>query len=220
MIIHAPHHVPYDIDAGLLTLTDYYVTYYRDILLEVLRPRPFPAAPPSDHNLINGLGDLRCGDTRGPTPCPDDDTVDNLAKLRLFPGKSHLVRLVNAGAEGMQRFSIDGLVLTVISVDFVPVVPYSTEVVTLAVGQRSEVLIRVPEDLAGPLWMRSVISDICSFTNHHSAYGIVNLDESTSVPRSTGWPLDDTDCAGVTNQNLSIPPPPNFCSVLLLTSKW
>jgi FtsP/CotA-like multicopper oxidase with cupredoxin domain len=39
--------------------------------------------------------------------------------------------LINAGAEGMQKFSIDGHNLTVIANDFVPIIPYTTQGLSL-----------------------------------------------------------------------------------------
>lgn len=56
-----------------------------------------------------------------------------MSKFRFKKGKVHRLRLINAGAEGLQRFSIDGHLLTVIANDFVPVQPYTTKVVTLGV---------------------------------------------------------------------------------------
>jgi len=57
-----------------------------------------------------------------------------LSKFRFQKGKTHRLRLINAGAEGIQRFSIDGHNMTVIANDFVPVQPYTTQVVTLGVS--------------------------------------------------------------------------------------
>ncbi|KAL2150210.1 hypothetical protein VTH82DRAFT_7886 [Thermothelomyces myriococcoides] len=46
-------------------------------------------------------------------------------------GKRHRLRLINSGASGLQRFSIDKHTITVIAVDLVSVKPYNTSVVTL-----------------------------------------------------------------------------------------
>ena len=59
---------------------------------------------------------------------------------------------MNTGAEGLQRFSIDGHNMTVISNDFVDVQPYVTKVVTLGIGQRSDVLVKADGDLDA-YWM-------------------------------------------------------------------
>jgi FtsP/CotA-like multicopper oxidase with cupredoxin domain len=64
------------------------------------------------------------------TPCTPGA---GLAKFKFKSGKSHRLRLVNAGAEGMQRFSIGDHTMTVMANDFVPVKPYTTNVVTLGV---------------------------------------------------------------------------------------
>lgn len=55
----------------------------------------------------------------------------------------------------MQKFAIDGHTLTVIAMDFTPVRPYNTSVLTLGVGQRADVLVRGHEDPTGKFWMRS-----------------------------------------------------------------
>jgi FtsP/CotA-like multicopper oxidase with cupredoxin domain len=44
----------------------------------------------------------------------------------------------------MQKFTIDGHNFTVIANDFVPINPYTTDVITLGVGQRSDVIVRIP----------------------------------------------------------------------------
>jgi FtsP/CotA-like multicopper oxidase with cupredoxin domain len=135
--------------------------------------------PPSDNNLINGKMKFDCstvvvGDT---TPC---NSNAGISKFVLTTGKTHLLRLINASSQGLQRFSIDGHELTVIANDFVPVVnfvycdfscrkliatkkSYKTTVVTLGVGQRSDVLITANQGCStSSFWMRSTISTICS----------------------------------------------------------
>lgn len=57
-----------------------------------------------------------------------------ISKFKFTTGKKHRLRLINAGAEGIQRFTIDGHSMTVMANDFVPVKPYTTKVVTLGVG--------------------------------------------------------------------------------------
>ena len=57
-----------------------------------------------------------------------------LAKFKFQTGKKHRLRLINGGAEGIQRFTIDKHTMTVMANDFVPVQPYSTDVVTLGVS--------------------------------------------------------------------------------------
>ena len=92
--------------------------------------------PPSNNNLINGKMNYPCENTT--LPCTPNAGI---SKFQFTSGKKHLVRIVNTGAEGIQKFSIDNHTLTVVANDFVPVVPYTTNVVTVAVGQRTDVIV-------------------------------------------------------------------------------
>ncbi|KAL2016586.1 hypothetical protein VTK56DRAFT_3287 [Thermocarpiscus australiensis] len=94
----------------------------------------------SDNNLINGKMNFDCS-TVAPgdkTPCTNSAGI---SKFRFQTGKTHRLRLINSGANGIQHFSIDGHTLTVIEEDFVPVKPYNTTVVKLGFGQRTDVLV-------------------------------------------------------------------------------
>jgi hypothetical protein len=55
------------------------------------------------------------------TPCTNNAGI---SKFKFTTGKTHRLRLINAGSEGIQRFSIDGHNLTVIANDFVPIVSF------------------------------------------------------------------------------------------------
>lgn len=58
-----------------------------------------------------------------------------ISKFKFTTGQKHRLRLINAGAEGIQRFTIDGHTMTVMANDFVPIKPYTTNVVTLGVSR-------------------------------------------------------------------------------------
>jgi FtsP/CotA-like multicopper oxidase with cupredoxin domain len=79
-------------------------------------------APKSVNNLVNGRNDFTYSGA----------TVGNsgLTSFQFTPGKKHRLRLINAGAEGTQKFTIDGHSMTVIANDFVPVLPYETQGIT------------------------------------------------------------------------------------------
>lgn len=72
----------------------------------------------------------------------------------------HLLRLINAGSDGIQCFSIDGHNMTVIATDFTEVEPYQVDVVTLGVGQRAHILVEGTGNSNGAYWMRSNISAV------------------------------------------------------------
>ena len=63
-------------------------------------------------------------------------TVENLAKFYFQTGKVHRLRLINPSAEAIIRFTIDNHNMTIIANDYVPVQPYTTNVVTLGVSTR------------------------------------------------------------------------------------
>jgi FtsP/CotA-like multicopper oxidase with cupredoxin domain len=122
MIIHGPSNANYDIDLGPVFVTDYYHDDYFSIVEEVMgngtNSNPRPA---SDNNLINGKMNFDCSTVAAgdKTPCTDNAGI---SKFKFTTGKTHRLRLINAGSEGIQRFSIDGHQLTVIANDFVPIV--------------------------------------------------------------------------------------------------
>ena len=92
------------------------------------------ALPPiSQNNLINGKMNYPCANATGLKCTPNA----GISKFNVTSGQSYRLRLINSGAEGIQKFSIDGAKLTVIANDFVPVTPYEVDVVTLGIGQRS-----------------------------------------------------------------------------------
>lgn len=85
----------------------------------------------SDNNLINGKMNFDCSLIPSGTPCHSNAGI---SKFPFTTGRTHRLRLINAGAAGLQHFSIDQHVMTVIANDFVPIVPYNTTTVTLGVG--------------------------------------------------------------------------------------
>ncbi|TAQ86568.1 hypothetical protein B7494_g5109 [Chlorociboria aeruginascens] len=203
MIIHGPDTLLYDIDIGPVLLTDYFHRDYLSIVADVVGTDIKTAVPLSDNNLINGFGTFDCttlvNDT---TPCT---TTTALPTFKLTPGAIHRFRLINAGAEGVQKFSVDGHTLTVIANDFVPIIPYTTEVVTLGVGQRTDVLVYSPLiPLQESYYVRSYIPITgCSSSNKPDAVGIAYYGLEPTTPSTTVWPAlaeSLTECA---NDNLT-----------------
>ena len=92
----------------------------------------------SDNNLINGKNNFDCSSLNTPNPCYSKAGV---SKFNFQPGKVHRLRIINAGAEGMQHFSIDGHTMDIIAADFVPMVKTTHKAVPLGIGQRLDVLV-------------------------------------------------------------------------------
>ncbi|KAH7136085.1 Cupredoxin [Dendryphion nanum] len=146
MVIHGPKHAEYDIDIGPITLEDWFHADYYTLVENTMKG----SFPPSNNVLINGKMNYPCVNTT--LPCEPNAGV---SKFRFESGKKHLLRLINTGAEGTQKFSIDGHSLTVVAQDFVPVEPYITNVVTLSVGQRTDIIVEATGKVGDVYWMRS-----------------------------------------------------------------
>ena len=89
-------------------------------------------AQSSDNTLINGRNNFNCSSVTDGTPCSNNA---GLSSFRFEAGKTYKLRLINTGAEGLQKFSIDSHNLTVIANDYVPIQPYKTNTVTLGVNK-------------------------------------------------------------------------------------
>jgi FtsP/CotA-like multicopper oxidase with cupredoxin domain len=204
LVVYGPKSEPYDIDVGPVLLSDWYHPEYYDLVQDVMSPTG-PGIVLSDNNLINGKNNFNCstvaaGDT---TPCVNNA---GLAKFKFTKGKTHRLRLINSGAEGLQRFSIDGHTLRVIANDFVAVEPYDTKVVTLGIGQRTDVLVKANGNLDS-YWMRANMSVPCSLTVQPNAKAAIfyNNADQTKEPKSTPWDLvDPGTCA---NDDLALTKP-------------
>ena len=133
VVIHGPESHAYDIDLGPVTLNDYFHREYFDILTDIQGTDLTKVRPASDNNLINGKMNFNCSTADGSNSCVDNA---GYSQFRFTSGKRHLLRLINSGAQGIQKFSIDGHNLTVISNDFIPLTPYTTNVVTLGVSYK------------------------------------------------------------------------------------
>lgn len=204
IVVYGPTNANYDIDIGPVLLSDWYHEDYNTLVEQTLTPGHAPVS--SDNNLINGKGNFNCSSlpATDKTPCVNSA---GLSKFKLTYGKTHRLRLVNTGSEGVQRFSLDGHNLTVIANDFVEVTPYTTKVVTLGVGQRTDVLVTANQGPAtSAFWMRSNISS-CSVTSQ--PYGLAAVYYSsantTTTPTSAAWNVPDPGTCANDDLSLTVP---------------
>ncbi|KAL9118846.1 MAG: hypothetical protein Q9187_004603 [Circinaria calcarea] len=96
--------------------------------------------------------DFDCSLVTDGTACQSNAGI---SKFNFTTGKAHRLRLINAGGSATQKFTIDNHEMIVIANDFVPVQPYRTSVVTLGVGQRSDVIVKANGRPTDAVWMRS-----------------------------------------------------------------
>lgn len=195
MIIHGPSHVAYDYDVGPILLSDWYHTENFKIVEQVMGT-PSAAPPFSDNNLINGKMNYNCSLVTDGQGCVSNP---GLSKFRFHSGKKQRLRLINSGAEGIQRFTIDGHSMTVIANDFVPIVPYTTKVVTLGIGQRSDVIVDGIGKPKSAYWMRSDLSPNCDSATQPHALAAIYYDtaDSTTIPKTKATTYDDSKCGNV-----------------------
>ncbi|XP_023539539.1 laccase-17-like [Cucurbita pepo subsp. pepo] len=86
----------------------------------------------SDAYTINGL----------PGPLYNCSSSNDTFKLKVKPGKTYLLRLINAALNDELFFTIAGHSLTVVDADAVYVKPFQTDVILLTPGQTSNVLLK------------------------------------------------------------------------------
>lgn len=81
--------------------------------------------PLADNNLIQGMNSYDCKKkaSNDTTLCISNAAIAN---FHFTSGKVHRLRLINSGSEAIQKFTIDGHLMTVIANDFVPIKPYNT----------------------------------------------------------------------------------------------
>jgi FtsP/CotA-like multicopper oxidase with cupredoxin domain len=151
IVIYGPKNAAYDSDLGPIMLADYFHEYYEAAVQKTLgNPATGQAGPPlAENNLINGKA------SNGPAP---------MASFNFTSGKTYRLRLINTSAASVQKFTIDGYTMTIFANDFVPIVPYETDVVTLAVGQRSDVLVKATGNPTDAVWMRAYRPPLCGPT--------------------------------------------------------
>ncbi|CAG8948674.1 hypothetical protein HYFRA_00001794 [Hymenoscyphus fraxineus] len=193
LIVYGPTQLPYDTDLGPIQVSDYVYASYLDVIDGAFqRPTVFPQV---DNNLINGKGIANCTET-GPGKCTP---AAGLPKFRFEQGKTHLLRLINTGSEGSQKFSIDNHSMTIIANDYVPIEPYMTNVVTLGIGQRTDVLVKATGKANEMFWMRSEIDLLClglNSTNSLALGAIYYQKANTSlIPKTTGHSWQSNNCA-------------------------
>ncbi|KAK0115055.1 hypothetical protein ONS96_013525 [Cadophora gregata f. sp. sojae] len=191
MIIYVPTNYDYDIDLGPVMLSDWFHLDYWAMVEITMLPNGFGSAGffSAESILINGKMNYDCSLTN--LTCTPDAGV---SKFRFESGKKHRLRLINSGSEPIQKFSIDGHTLTVIAVDFVPIVPYATNVVTLVVGQRTDVVVEATGKASESYWMRSETTPFCSDV------GLDNLTDLAAVyyegASTTTLPLTNSSTTG------------------------
>ena len=198
----------------------YYHQEYYTLIEQVMAPASEGLLPPvSNNNLINGKMNYPCASAAG-LPCTANAGI---SKFYFESGKTYRLRLINGGAEGIQKFSIDGYKLTVFANDFVPVVPYEVDVVTLGIGQRTDVIVKATGKPTDTVWMRSTLGKSafvggCTLNDGISPEAVAAIyyehANTSAIPTTTSSVPDseielcDNDALTSTVPYFSLTPPP------------
>lgn len=211
LVVHGPSALPYDIDVGPVMLSDWYHIPYFSIVEDAVGTNESLIPPTSDSVLINGRGRFNCSDgsyaqgqgwlsstvkSNITWTCVDEAPISS---FRFQSGKTHRIRLINHGANGVQKFSIDHHNMTIIATDFVPTVPYTVDHVTLGIGQRTDVLVTALDTPKAAIWMRTTDGggEVCGGSANPVALAAIYYEDAdvTAYPKSDSAPSFNTsDC--------------------------
>ncbi|KAI0540420.1 multicopper oxidase-domain-containing protein [Xylaria digitata] len=215
MVVYGPTNVKYDIDLGPIMVNDWWHEDYFTTVEKVMAPG-FQGRVFSDNNLINGRMNFDCAKVAAGDKAKCTNNA-GLSKFKFQSGKTHRLRFINTGSEGVERISIDNHIMTVIANDFVEVQPYDTKVVTIGVGQRVDVVVKANGNPKSAYWLRSNLTS-CSTANQPFALAAIYYDKAKmdAKPTSTAWNVPDPGtCA---NDDLAITKP--FYPIPLSQPSW
>ncbi|KAF2765815.1 hypothetical protein EJ03DRAFT_385072 [Teratosphaeria nubilosa] len=168
IIVHGPATANYDVDLGSLFLSDWDHATVCSLWDEMEASGP----PQLDTCLINGTNIWT----------EEGTTVGSRWETDFVSGSSYLLRLVNAAINTHFSFSIDNHTLQVIAEDFVPIVPYTTDVLSIGMGQRYDVIVTADKgDVASDFWLRAVPDSFCSDINNTDIRGIIHYDDLSNL---------------------------------------
>lgn len=179
ILINGPATANYDVDLGHLFLNDWYHKTADVLVLEAATGGPPSAAT----GLINGTNAY-------------NETLGSVFETTFEPGVKYRLRLVNAAADSHFRFMIDDHELEVIATDFVPIVPYTTDQISIGMGQRYDLIVTAKDNAtAGNFWMRAYPQSACTEADYDVVKGIIRYDStSTEDPTTSGYAYADS-CA-------------------------
>ena len=178
--INGPTSMNFDEDLGPVFVTDWvHKDAFSLFQLELLGRPPTP-----DSNLLNGKGPYYC--------CPSLDKqctgTTPFTEFNFTADKSYKMSLVNTAVSTHFTFWIDGHDFFVVSTDFVPIVPYRTNTLNIAIGQRYDIIIPAkPGAQTSPLTNYWIHARDCNNIGQRSGLGIIryngtNKDFPLSAP--------------------------------------
>ncbi|KAI1338166.1 putative multicopper oxidase [Xylariaceae sp. FL0016] len=177
ILIHGPATAPYDEDVGIVMLND----WFHDTTDALWSTAAGGLPPKANNGLINGMNVYGDGGKR--------------FEAKFTANKRHRIRLVNAAIDTHFKFMIDSHKMKVIAADLVPIKPYTTDVLSIGIGQRYDIIVEADQG-DGDFWLRAIPDMACSAENEmvDDIRGIVRYGTSGVDPITSAYPYTE-DCA-------------------------
>ncbi|QDS72137.1 hypothetical protein FKW77_004127 [Venturia effusa] len=195
MLIDGPHSADYDEDMGPFQIQDWshFTVDSRYDLAQ--NATPIPGAPPGPNGAPATYGGpvlLDTGLINGKNIWKGDDQAAIVSGSRfvapktLTPGKKYLFRIINSAIQSTYKVYLDNHKFTVIAMDFVPIVPYTTNILNMNIGQRYDVIVEAT-NTTGSFFFRADNQNACAGTVQAlDIRAIVNYDGSAVTDGSSG----------------------------------
>lgn len=182
IVINGPTTANYDEDLGPLFLMDWDHQTVDELYISAETDGP----PTLDNGLINGTNTYEDGGYRFNTS--------------FTSGTSYRIRLVNPAVDTHWKFMIDNHTMLVVAADLVPIEPYNTTVINIAMGQRYDIIVTADQaSTADNFWMRAIPQSACSDNdNADDIRGIVYYGDSPGTPTTSAYSYTDS-CADETD---------------------
>ncbi|CAK4020677.1 multicopper oxidase, type 1 [Lecanosticta acicola] len=174
MVFNGPATANYDTDLGVYPINDWYYDTAFQVAANTLNNLQVHNGPPSaDNILINGTNKAASG-------------AGKYSYVSMTKGKKYLLRLINMSVDNYIRVSLDNHPLSVITSDYVPIKPLSTNWLLLGIGQRYDVVISANQT-AGNYWFRANVATDCLSSNSNNgravwSYSGVSVADPTTSP--------------------------------------
>lgn len=215
MTLHGPSSVNWDEPIEPLLVTD----WFHNSAFTVIHNGGTKGYPSI---LINGRGNVTNfnGTNNETYPTPNAETFGPheifFEKQVIYPSprptKRYLLRIINTSFSTTFTFSIDHHLLSIVSADFVPVLPRPVSHITVGIGQRYTVIVDaspadygdgegLPKD--GNYWIRTTVARCYKLSvippNQYNLTGILRYDNtSRSEPTTKPWHDLTNTCDDVT----------------------
>ncbi len=178
--INGPTSMNYDEDLGPVFVTDWvHKDAFSLFQLELLGRPPTP-----DSNLLHGKGAYYCCQSldkqcTGPT---------NFTEFKFTDGKTYKMSLVNTAVSTHFTFWIDSHDFFVVSTDFVPIEPYRTDTLNIAIGQRYDIIIHAKTRAQTSPPNYWIHARDCNNIGQRSSLGIIRYNETNKDFPLSGLP--------------------------------